>query len=299
MDILWPAIGIAVIVAFVFYVLAQHWEQVLRRQAWTIRHLAKRVQDLEDMTDPELRRRFGDAAPLPLEQVFTLSVTLGERFWRNALHTTEDDRAFIRESGSFLGSVKLERWRSHTVATITEVLPERKNGARPGATGWQTRSLDLYPDGARSDEALTLWEVALSRPGLSAERPPRLELLLRGNGLELCVHLVSPPRRAGGNNHAGDGTSDEEVFFRVPLDPAELAEFRSPDPLLVDADSAKNGGHAATEQVADGNFWEAFYSDRNDALGIEWQLRVRDLSKRAEWTRWKILESRGVPSAID
>ncbi len=173
MDILWTAVGIAVIVVFVFYVLAQHWQRLLRQQNWTIRRLFERVQSLEEMADPEWRRRLSDAVPVPLEQVFTLSFRLDDRFWHDAVRATEDDLKFIREYGSFVGAVKLERWRSHTVATITEVLPDRK------ATGWQTRALDFYPDPANSGDALSLWELALSRPGLSAERPPSLELLLR------------------------------------------------------------------------------------------------------------------------
>ena len=126
MEILWPALGIAVIVGFVFYVLAQHWQRVLRQQNWTVRRLFERVQSLEEMADPEWRRRLSDAAPVPVEQVFTLGFRLGDRFWRDALRSSEDDRKFIREYGSFVGAVKLERWRSHTVATITEVLPDRK-----------------------------------------------------------------------------------------------------------------------------------------------------------------------------
>src|ERR1039457_2168628 len=185
MDILWTAVGIAVIVAFVFYVLAQHWQRLLRQQNWTIRRLFERVQSLEEMADPEWRRRLSDAVPVPLEQVFTLSFRLDDRFWHDAVRSTEDDLKFIREYGSFVGAVKLERWRSHTVATITEVLPDRK------ATGWQTRALDFYPDPARNGDALSLWELALSRSGLSAERPPSLELQLRANSLELRGHLIS------------------------------------------------------------------------------------------------------------
>ena len=60
MDILWPALAIAAIVAFVFYVLAQHWQRVLRQQAWTIRRLFERVRNLEEMADPEFRRRLSE-----------------------------------------------------------------------------------------------------------------------------------------------------------------------------------------------------------------------------------------------
>lgn len=289
MDILWTAVGIAVIVAFVFYVLAQHWQRLLRQQNWTIRRLFERVQSLEEMADPEWRRRLSDAVPVPLEQVFTLSFRLDDRFWHDAVRSTEDDLKFIREHGSFVGAVKLERWRSHTVATIAEVLPDRK------ATGWQTRALDFYPDPARNGDALSLWELALSRPGMSAERPPSLELLLRANSLELRGHLISAAPDPSGNGHAAAADNGDVLFFRVPLDTAGLAEFRSHDP----ADSAGNGnGNAAGgEAGVNGNSWQAFYSHHNEELGIEWQLRLRDLTRKSEWERWKILESVAMPLA--
>jgi hypothetical protein len=289
MEILWPALGIAVIVVFVFYVLAQHWQRLLRQQNWTVRRLFERVQSLEEMADPEWRRRLSDAAPVPLEQVFTLSFRLGDRFWRDALRSSEDDQKFIREYGSFVGAVKLERWRSHTVATITEVLPDRK------ATGWQTRALDFYPDPTKSGDALSLWELPLSRPGLSAERPPSLELLLRANSLELRGHLISAIPGASGNGHSASADDGDVTFFRVPLDTAQLAEFRSHDP----ADAVGNGnGDAAHGGVeGNGNSWQAFYAHHDEELGIEWQLRLRDLTRKSEWERWKILESAAMPLA--
>jgi hypothetical protein len=289
MEILWPALGIAVIVGFVFYVLAQHWQRVLRQQNWTVRRLFERVQSLEEMADPEWRRRLSDAAPVPLEQVFTLGFRLGDRFWRDALRSSEDDRKFIREYGSFVGAVKLERWRSHTVATITEVLPDRK------ATGWQTRTLHFYPDPAKSSDALSLWELALSRPGLSAERPPSLELLLRANSLELRGHLISAIPGPSGNGHSAAADDGDVTFFRVPLDAAQLAEFRSHDP--ADAGSNGNGDAANSEVSVNGNSWQAFYSHQDEELGIEWQLRLRDLTRKSEWERWRILETAAMPLA--
>jgi hypothetical protein len=290
MDILWTAMGIAVIVVFVFYVLAQHWQRLLRQQNWTIRRLFERVQSLEEMADPEWRRRLSDAAPVPLEQVFTLSFRFDDRFWRNAVHSTEEDLKFIREYGSFIGAVKLERWRSHTVATITEVLPDRK------ATGWQTRSLDFYPDPGKAGDALSLWELALSRPRLSAERPPSLELLLRANSLELRGHFVSAPQHPSGNGHSAAGDGDV-LFFRLPLDTAGLAEFRSHDPAEFAGNGNGNGNGTPVELGVNGNSWQAFYSHHNEELGIEWQLRLRDLTRKSEWERWKILESVAMPLA--
>jgi hypothetical protein len=295
MNILWQAMGISLIVVFVFFVLARHWQRLLRQQSLTIRHLAHRVNTLEEMADPELRRRLSEAAPVPLEQVLTFSLRLSERFWRDALGTTEENRKFIREFGAFLGSVKLERWRSHTVATIAEILPDGQT------KGWQTRTLDFYPDPAKRNDSLTLWELALARPELSSERPPSLELVLLSDALELRGHLAPGSARASGNGRGAAPDDGSITFFRVPFDPGLLAEFRSSDPLAADeADSSENGGgrRAADEMAVNPSSWQAFYFDDNESLGFEWQLSVRDLGKKAEWDRWRILESAS-PFATD
>jgi hypothetical protein len=281
MDLLWPAIGIGVIVGFIFFVLAQHWRKILVQHAWTIRRLTERVRDLEDMADPEFRRRLGEAAPMPLEQVYTLTFRLDDRFWRDTLQTTEENLRFIREFGSFVGSVKLDRWRSHMVATVAEVQPDRKE------TGWQMRSLDFYPDPAKPGRGLTLWDLNLMPTNFSAERPPSLELVLRENSIDLVGYLV--PREDGTNGRG----YDEVLFFRVPLDANQLAEFRSHDP----SNEATNGTETAANQAPAGMSWQAFYSGGNEALGVEWQLRLRDLSRKSQWDRWRILEPAPVPLA--
>ncbi|MFZ0978107.1 MAG: hypothetical protein WAN23_01785 [Candidatus Acidiferrales bacterium] len=293
MDILWPAIGIGVIVGFIFFVLAQHWRQVLNQHAWTIRRLTERVRDLEDIADPEFRRRLGEASPMPLEQVFTLTFRLNDRFWRDAVHTTDENLQFIREFGSFVGSVKLDRWRSHTVATVSEVLPDRKE------SGWRMRSLDFYPDPAKPGRGLTLWELALVRTKFSTERPPSLELILRDNSIDLIGHLA-PWEGSGGNGHGGNehggnghGASEYEdvIFFRVPLDTNQLAEFRSHDPSNEGGNGSETGAGPAPAGVS----WQAFYSGGDETLGIEWQLRLRDLARKSQWDRWKILEPASMP----
>ncbi|MGB8542644.1 MAG: hypothetical protein WCD49_13505 [Candidatus Acidiferrales bacterium] len=280
MEILWPTLGICILVGFVFFVLAQHWQRLLRHQNWTIRRLTERMRTLEEMDDPEFRRRLGESIPSPLEQVFTFSLRLGDRFWRETLHTTAEDLSFIRAFGSFLGSVKIERWRGHAVATISEILPARRSAA------WQTRSLDCYFDKSSGYDRLTLWEVPLARVRGSSERPPSLELALKERSVELSAHFAAPAANNGSAKNAG---LQEVVFFRVPLDSAELAEFRSHDPLQ----SSDNGEPA--DPYRDPNFWRGFYSDADEDAGFEWQLWVRDLTKKTEWERWRILESPGNP----
>lgn len=294
MDILWPAMGIVIIVAFVFYILARHWQRVLRQQSWTVRRLGERVRNLEEMADPELRRRLGEAAPVPLEQVFTLSLRLGDRFWRETLRLSDDDRQFIRDFGSFLGSVKLERWRSHIVATVAEIPPGRK------AAVWQTRTLDFYPDSAATGESLALWELALERPGLSAERPPSLELLLRDNALDLRAHLDALDHPSPRNGRGKTVGREEVLFFHLPLDPARLEEFRAGEPGAGagNGDAAEDA-FSSEAPAAPGSFWQASYAHADEALGIEWQLRLRDLSRKAEWERWKILDSGATPITIE
>ena len=270
MEILWPALGISVIVAFVFFVLAQHWQRTLRRHSWTIRRLIERMRDLEEVGDPEFRRRLSQIAPSPLEQVFVFSLRLDAHFWRETLRTSPEDMKFIRSFGTHLGSVRIERWRGRTVATIMEVLPESR------LAGWQTRSLDLYPADTESAGTVTLWEIPLARPQGAAEIPPSLELLLRQNSLELCRRQSSCASETQPAAQIGDGGA---VLLRVPLDAALLSEFRSHDPL-----SSPN------EPPANGNSWQAFYSCEDQDLGYEWQLSLRDLEKKAEWEQWKILE---------
>lgn len=293
MEFLWPALGICVIVGFVFFILAQHWQRVLRRQAWTIRQLSRRVQELEDVEDPRFRQRLEESAPVPLEQVFTLTFHLNDRFWRNTLRISEENSKFIQTFGSFVGSVKLERWRSHEVATITEVLPASK-GAR-----WQTRSLDFYADAGSASDSLTLWELRLRRPNGPAERPPSLELVLRRDCVELHGHMGAGLGSASGsgNGDRGEHEENEIVFFRVPLDRALLAEFRSSDPL---SGAKHDGGNAAANAMdANGSSWQSFYSHQDEALGIEWQLCLRDLCRKAEWEHWKTLETVAGPPGRD
>src|SRR5262249_8972391 len=153
--------------------------------------------------------------------------------------------------GSFVGSVKLERWRSHRGATDTEGLPDRKS------TGWQTRTLDFYSGAHGSGGAMSLWDWALSWPYASSRRPPWLSLWLHSSDVELPGHLLAleAPLRVslqGRGDLEGDG---EVLFFRVSIDPAELAEFRSHDP----ADTAGNG-KASRGSAFDGSSWQAFYS---------------------------------------
>jgi hypothetical protein len=276
MDVGWLALILAVAIVFVFFMLVQHWQRVVQRQAWSIKRLLERVEDLESISDPLFVQRLNEAAPMPLEQVFTFSLRLDDRFWSEALHTTEEEMKFVRAYGSFVGSVKLERWRSHTVATVTEVLPEAKEAR------WQTRSLDLYCDATRTNTSWTLWELPLGRPGSSPACLPSIELLLRANSVELCGHLRMNLLSTSGNGHR-DAALEEMVFLRVPLDTTKLAIFRSHDPAQNDATEHQLPARA--------NSWEAFYSGRDEVFGIEWQLRVHDLSKRSEWERWKILES--------
>jgi hypothetical protein len=280
MDVSWLALILAVAIVFVFFTLVQHWQRLVRRQAWSIKRLAERVEDLESITDPTFVQRLSEAAPMPLEQVFTFSLRLSDRFWGETLQATEDQKRFVRAYGSFIGSVKLERWRSHTVATITEVLPEGRQAR------WQTRSLDLYSDLTTTDGRWMLWELPLSRPGSSDGRPPSIALLLRANSVELCGHLRMNPLSASANGQQDSLVLQEIVFLRVPLDRTQLAAFRTQDP-------AQNGTGDSTqhELSSHANAWQSFYSGAEETLGIEWQLRLHDFSKRSEWQRWKILES--------
>jgi hypothetical protein len=279
METLWSALGICAIVGFVFYVLAAHWQRLLRHQFWTIRRLTDRVQILEELADPAFRQRLGDSIPVPLGQVFTFSFHLSDRFWREKLYIADQNWKFIR-GGSFVASAKLEKWRSHTVATITEVLPESKSAR------WKTRSLDFYPDAAKAHDFIVLWELALAPINGSGQRPPVLQLVLLRSALELRGHLLTD-----GTKNSQEGRNrfaDEDIFLHVPLDSELLAEFRRQDPTVEDVEETP--GTSVKTVVPTANSWHSFYSNRDENVGIEWNLRMYDLQVKAEWERWKILE---------
>lgn len=76
------------------------------------------------------------------------------------------------------------------------------------------------------------------------------------------------------------------MILRVPLDTESLAKFRSHDPAeIMSGNQMEEGGRLH------GSGWRAYYFHADEALGIEWELRLRDLNKKAQWDRWKILES--------
>jgi hypothetical protein len=286
MEILWPALSVCVIVAFVFYALARRWQQVLQHQARMIRRLGDRLRALEEVDDPVFRRRLYESSPVPLERVFTLSFHLGERFWRDVLQMNMENLHSLQESSAFVGSIKLEAWRSHTVATITEVLPQGK-GAR-----WQTRSLDFYPEASGTDEGIVLWELPLAPPCPALERPPYLELTLHRNFIELRGRLLSALEDTSGNHRQALSKSDDLLFLHIPLDPNLLAEFQARDPAERSLLEEKRFGADGFPPIAQS--WQAFYENQDENTGTEWQLRLLDLRLKSDWEREKILDTRTI-----
>jgi len=284
MDILWVALGICVIVGFVFVILARHWQRLLAHQAWVIRRLTDRLQSVEEIADPNFRRKLDLSAPSPLEQVYTFGLRLADSFWRNTLQVTESESEYVREHGNFLGSVKIERWRSHTVVTVTEVLPQSKSAS------WQTRSFDIFPDSRESDaRPITLWQLPLAEEKSAPEtgQIPTLELRWNEGALELCARY---DRFVAAHDDTITLAPLENIFFTVPLDAERLAAFRKPEET-PDSDVAQ-----VLEKISDdgasgrGRAWMAFYGQQNDEVGYEWNLCLRDLLKRADWERWKVIE---------
>jgi len=284
MDIIWMALAVCVIVGFVFVVLARHWQRLLVHQSWTIRRLTDRITSLEEIADPDFRRKLDESAPSPLERVYTFGFRLSDDFWRKTLKTTPQQLAHIREHGNFLGSVKIEQWRSHTVVTVTEVLPEAKSAS------WQARSFDVFPDDISNvDRPITLWEMSLAegRAASASGRVPTLELRWKEGELEFCA---CSDRFTTAEDNTITLTPHEQIFFAVPLDIERLAPFHA-------SDDSGNGHHGDVLEnspddaptTAATSFVEMF--GREDAsLGIEWNLTLRDLTRQSEWKRWKVFE---------
>jgi hypothetical protein len=284
MDILWVALAVCVIVGFVFVVLARHWQRLLAHQAWSIRRLTDRLHSLEEVADPNFRRKLDESAPSPLEQFYTFGIRLSDRFWRNTLETSDTQRLFIREQGNFLGSVKIERWRSHTVLTVTEVLPQNKSA------NWQTRSFDIFPETSSEQHFVTLWEMPLAEAKASSAmgRVPTIELRWNDATLELCA---LQDRGASASADVIALVPEERVLLSVPLDAASLEPFRKAADQDADEGSADFERPQAYGSDLNGAQFMSYYGGDDAETGIEWHLCLRDLARRSEWDRWRIVET--------
>jgi hypothetical protein len=277
MDILWVAVGVCVIVGFMFYVLAQQWGRTIRQNSLAIRQLSGHVQDLEN--------RMEEFSLVPLEQVFILSFRLTDRFWNHELKIKEKDWEFVRKFGSFVGSIKIERWRSHLAAAVTEVLP----GA--GTAKWQTRSLDYYPDESK-DDLLTLWELQFA-PTTDREEGGSLELVLCRKAIELRGHFHAFPIPISSNGSSKESATAAVSFFQIPLESRRLEQFRIP---CASTDAVGGADTAELKpMIVETSTWQSFYSHRDQDRGIEWDLQLWDLKKKAQWESWKVLDHAAIP----
>lgn len=284
MEILWVALGVCIIVGFVFVILARHWQRLLAHQAWSIRRLTDRLHSLEEVADPNFRRKLDESAPSPLEQFYTFGLGLSDRFWHKTVETSDAQRAFIREEGNFLGSVKIERWRSHTVLTVTEVLPQNKSA------NWQTRTFDVFPENLSEDGPVTLWQMPLAgvKAGAATGRVPTIELRWQDGALALCA---LQDRRAGVDDDVIALVPDERILLSVPLDPELLEPFRQAEVSAQEDMPEEFIKLPSSEAAANGHQFVAFYGSDDADSGIEWHLCLRDLARRSEWDRWRVVEA--------
>lgn len=274
MDVLWAAVAICAIVSLVLYVLAASWQRMLRSHARAIRDLLGRIEALESMEDPFVRSRMGRLAPLPLEQVHILSFRLSERFWRDTLGATEQQIRHVHEHGTFLGSVKMEVWRSHMAITLRELLPQSKSA------GWQTRSLDVY-DG----EPTVLWELCL---GAAAPVPladaPSLQLRYENHSVILAARARTRPSSRDSMNKE---PAEESIVFRIPLEAHELHAFRAREAeRRNDPHGADAPGDPASLR-ADPAL--ASFSHQDERQGVDWQLHIRELNGRTSSQQWTMI----------
>jgi hypothetical protein len=280
MDVLWAAVAICAMVSLVFYVLAASWQRMLRSHSRAIRDLLQRIETLESMEDPFVRRKIGELAPSPLEQVHILSFRLSERFWQNTLGATEQQMRHVHEHGIFVGSVKMEMWRSHVAVTLTELLPQSKSA------GWQARTVDIYA--SDSSAPTVLWELCLSPSANSpAVAPPSVQLRYENHTVILAARTKIKRNWPQASNIE---SADERIVFRIPLDAEHLAQFRAPDPEMDDGET----GEAAAAPFEAGSLRAdasiTSFSHQDEQQGVDWHLHIRELNGRTSSENWTIME---------
>lgn len=277
MEVLWAALAICAIVSLVLYALAISWQRMLRSHSCAIRDLLQRIEALEFVENPFVRTKISQLAPAPLEQVHILTFRLCERFWRHTLGATERQVRYVHEHGTFVGSVKIEVWRSHIAITLRELLPQSKSA------GWQTRTLDIY-DG----EPAVLWELAL---GLGANSPSTdaLSVQLRYECKSIILAARSKLKR--GWPEIIDSDVTERIVFGIPLDPEQLAEFRVRETEPRNGTAGTQGAAAFGLGSSSGEAKVASFSCQDEQQGFDWQLHIRELNGQATSGHWTIMDT--------
>jgi hypothetical protein len=237
--------------------------------------LERRVRALEEMSrgPRDLRRRIRDLAPMPLRRVHEFSFWTTDQFWRETLKATREEIEYANENGTRLHSVRIEEWRSHSIAKVVETPlkgPVSYDSTRRVYLH-PTRSIDLYPTADWHWEGVTLWEQPLG----PAEREymgwfPRLELRLQGGRLQLSAIDGRFGRSPGPDTRE---PRDENVFFDVPLEGSKLREFKCPDREASPRGS--DSGYQATPELLD-------YAHEDPLRGLGWGLRIHDFQKWQE-----------------
>jgi hypothetical protein len=281
MDVLWAALAICAMVSVTFYVLAVSWQRTLRGHSRALRAVFERLDALETVEDPVMRRKIGELMPSPLRQVHILSFRLGERFWRNTLGATDQQMLDVRVNGTFVGAVKIDVWRSHVAITVRELL------ARNKSADWQTRTIDIYA--TNSGTPTVLWELCLEPPANSpARQQSSVELRYENGAIVLAARTSANEHWFQGNNGA---PAEEKVVFRIPLDAEQLAPFRMSEADTEPAEIEDEAGAArfgAGRQRADAAV--ALFSHQDERQGVDWQLCVRELDGRTASGQWSIME---------
>lgn len=285
MDILWAALAICAMVSVTFYVFAVSWQRMLKGHSRAIRALFQRLEALEAMEDPLMRRRIGELMPSPLEQVHIFSFRLSDRFWRDTLGATEQQIHHIHEHGTFVGSVKIEAWRSHLTITLRELLPQSKSG------DWQSRTVDIYA--TDSGAPTVLWELCLE-PAVNSRalEPASVELRYENRALVLTTRTWT--QKAWPETSHSE-SADERIVFCIPLDAEQLVDFRVPETNMEAGGIEREVTAASTEMgTRDADARIAFFSHQDEREGVDWQLRIRDLAGRTASGHWTVMEPRRV-----
>ena len=274
MEILWTALAICALVSIAFYFLAISWQRMLRNHAQAIRALSDRLDSIVDMDDPLLRRRISELTASPLERVFVFSFRLGDRFWRDMLGASEEQLRYVHERATFVGSVKVEVWRSHVTITLNELLPLGKSNS------WQARTIDIYSsDSARA----VLWDVCLI-PAVHSlvKEPPSVELRYEVNAIVLAIRNAE--RKGWADRRSSE--SQDRTIFRIPLAAEKLTEFH-----VSEAETEEDAVARSFDAVPRSDRWLASYSHQDEQQDFDWHLRVRNLDGQTTSENWTVMEA--------
>jgi hypothetical protein len=253
---------ITVLLVTGFIVLASLAKELFSKN----KELHSRLKSIEEL-GPSFAKRVSAITPPALARVIQFNLHLDEVFWRQAVKCTEDDLALVAKS--IMVHSDLFKWNETELdeffyADIHVNLEMWRDGharieVKKGIDFADHDSINIYPTWSFP---VKLWEIWIDDTDRFGGIVGSLITLKLESGV---IRLFGAHGRFG-TDFSGDPL-EENVFLRVPLSEAGLADFAKPDYKIK----------IWEEVYREPTPWLRHYRRTDRAKGLAWQMWVHDV----------------------